>query len=181
MHYVEVGESGLLSLFIVISVFHFPCFLMGTSWQHHIQTDGTQKINPSALLLSCMLVCQLHFWCVLLYTWGTNHQLTHVGTWSGDSSQLWGLESVSWSCWKSVALSWPSLPAGGFDRSAGPLNIVQVRPWERGEQADDPQIPKILWAGILKVFDMRICQGLSKLSVWSLSEIPHCYSDMIDV
>lgn len=65
-----MARHTLLSLFMVISVFHSLLFLIGTSWQRHIKTTGTQKITPPpphpALLLSCktirvfLLVCQLH-------------------------------------------------------------------------------------------------------------------------
>lgn len=151
MHYTEVGVPTLLSLFIVISVFHFPWSLTGTGWQHRIQTQ-TQKINPSALLSSwksmCvfLFVCQLHCRDVsscVLREWITS--FVTLGPWSGGSSWLHGPELVSvgpleqcstrtFSCWwfwhqwvHSTQYDW-----GHVEGEAGwwPLNSPRFCEWK---------------------------------------------------
>ena len=90
-----------------------------------------------------------------------------------------GLESVPWGCWKNVALSWPALPAGGFDRSSGPLNIVE---WghEKGEgKLMTLKLPRFCKQKFLKFLTWEFVRVFSKLS--NHCQVPHCYSDTIDV
>lgn len=154
-------------------------------WLTAPHSNSDSKDNPSALLSSwksmCvfLFVCQLHCRDIsscVLREWITS--FVTLGPWSGDSSWLHGPASVSvgpleqcstrtFSCWwfwhqwvHSTQYDWGHV--------------------EGGSGLMTPKFPKILWVEILDVFDTRVRKRLSKLSVWSLLEVPHYYSDTID-
>lgn len=113
-----MAKNTLLSLFIVISVFHFLWFLIGTGCQSCIKTTGTQKNKclSIAFILQNICVflsaCQSHYSLTFPLVDLRNEWLAllKLGPRSGDT--IWLHTQGHWS---SVALRWLSFPVGSFD------------------------------------------------------------------
>lgn len=142
---MQVAEHTLLSLCMVISVFHFLWFLIGPGWQCCIKTSGTQKLNPSALLLSCRkyLCFPLSLPIMLLFDifplvcsrnerlacsdWDLDLGTTELG--SAEPSRSWGQRVGFLSL--QVVWTW-----------TGPLTVVRGRPHKAGRGPAILQFPQ---------------------------------------
>lgn len=149
MHWMQVAEHTLLSLCMVIRVFHFLWFLIGPGWQCCIKTRGTQKWNPSALLLSyrkCLcfslsLTITLPFdipTCVLMEWMASRLRL------GLDLGSPW--DSTHWSQYQQGhrdrgAASGLPFPAGGFDVDRCSRRSTRETTGSR-KWADDPSVPQ---------------------------------------
>lgn len=152
---------------MVISVFHFLWFLIGSGWQCCIKTSGTQKLNPSALLLSCRkyLCFSLSLPITLLFDISAGvlkkwmASLLKLGPWFGDNGV-----GICWAIPVLGAASGLPSPAGGLD-----VNRSSHRSTREATQSQtwpgDPSIPpRFCEQKSLKLSIFELMKNISSLS-----------------